>query len=1108
MKLSEFIRIAPQFQRSVRIDLDFGKPDALAGYVFQSSAQTAIETVVKHIRDSSTCAFTFTGPYGGGKSYLALLIASRLAGERGSRQAATEKLGQRIDGDIGDTLKANSRRWAYLPLIGSRRDLASSVWEALERRSYIRKRNGRNRDAVSLGAALLEIAKRPAHGGLLIVVDELGKHLESAAREGTDIYALQQIAETANRSNGRLIFVGILHQAFDQYANRLGREAKDEWAKIQGRFTDIPVLVPVDEVIELVGRAIISEGAAHSYSKEASVHITEEIRRNRPGYSEDLWKRLDRCWPLHAATAALLGPVSRRRFSQNERSVFSFLGSAEPLGFREFIQSTDVSERRTFTLSRYWDYLRANLEPSILASPDGHRWAQAAEAVNKAEAKGGELHIRITKTIALVDLFKNGSGLNATTEVISSCLEGVTAADISKALGELNQWSVIAHRKHINAWVIHEGSDFDIDTAVSAILASGIDFALDRLAALANLQPVLAKRLYHESGTLRWFLAEVCRLEDAEGLAKTFAGNDGAAGKFLLAIPGAELSSTASKQRAREASRLSKMYPVAVGVAENVTQIRDLGFELLALEALERRHPEIEGDRVARREIAARISAVSAVLEEELRTAFLGCNWYVHGELRKIHSDYGLSQLASELAAACFSKAPKISSELVNRQKPSSNSQAAVRQLLWAMVSKPNVPNLGLDGFSAERGLYVTVLESTGLHRGGQDGSAGFVRPSAKNAFGLSPLWDSADTLLKGQAGHLTFEELYSVWEQPPFGVRKGLLPILSLAYVLSNSNSVSVYREGIYQADINAVWADTLLQNAALVAMRWFKNDSEQKERLRSITQAVHATISANVEMEPLAVSKALVKFAFELPKWIHRTVHLSQGGANVIRLLLGASDPNRLLFVDLPAAMSSENPSEDLAESLKACLLELQVAYPRMLTGIREKLLDALRVDSDGTARLKERADTVHGISGDLLLDAFALRVGTLGGEAGELEGLISLVTNRPPREWTDRDIDLATIELARLAMRFRQIELLASVRGRIPSRQSVAVAVSLPNGEAARLRAVDISKQERGKVQRIAADIHRFVLDRSPDRDLCLAAMAEAAFTLAGSERDESK
>ena len=49
------------------------------------------------------------------------------------------------------------------------------------------------------------------------------------------------------------------------------------------------------------------------------------------------------------------------------------------------------------------DYLRINLEPSIMASPDGHRWALAADVLERCEAMGGEeLHLRLLKTIALV----------------------------------------------------------------------------------------------------------------------------------------------------------------------------------------------------------------------------------------------------------------------------------------------------------------------------------------------------------------------------------------------------------------------------------------------------------------------------------------------------------------------------------------------------------------------------------------------------------------------------------------------------------------------------------------------------------------------------------
>ena len=48
-------------------------------------------------------------------------------------------------------------------------------------------------------------------GGLIVFIDEMGKLLEGAAREGSDVYFFQQLAELASRSDGRLMVVGILH---------------------------------------------------------------------------------------------------------------------------------------------------------------------------------------------------------------------------------------------------------------------------------------------------------------------------------------------------------------------------------------------------------------------------------------------------------------------------------------------------------------------------------------------------------------------------------------------------------------------------------------------------------------------------------------------------------------------------------------------------------------------------------------------------------------------------------------------------------------------------------------------------------------------------------
>ena len=108
---------------------------------------------------------------------------------------------------------------------------------------------------------LTRIAKRTptVNGGLLVLIDEMGKFLEGAAYDGTDIYFFQQLAELAARSNRRLIVVGILHQAFEEYAHRLSREMRDEWAKIQGRFVDLAISAGADEQLDLLGQAIESD---------------------------------------------------------------------------------------------------------------------------------------------------------------------------------------------------------------------------------------------------------------------------------------------------------------------------------------------------------------------------------------------------------------------------------------------------------------------------------------------------------------------------------------------------------------------------------------------------------------------------------------------------------------------------------------------------------------------------------------------------------------------------------------------------------------------------------------------------------------------------------
>ena len=192
----------------------------------------------------------------------------------------------------------------------------------------------------------------------------------------------------------------------------------------KGAFIDLVINASGEEQIELISRAIESDHQPENIDNLCR-DVAKVVKQNNKTDFEQLASRLSACWPLHPVVTCLLGPISRRRFGQNQRSLFGFLNSAELFGFQDFLKHAE--DERLYTPDMLWDYLRANLEPSILASPDGHRWALAAEALERCESQGGnEIHIKLLKTIAIIDLFKERSGVIANFNILKTCFHEIS----------------------------------------------------------------------------------------------------------------------------------------------------------------------------------------------------------------------------------------------------------------------------------------------------------------------------------------------------------------------------------------------------------------------------------------------------------------------------------------------------------------------------------------------------------------------------------------------------------------------------------------------------------------------------------------------------------
>lgn len=1086
--LSDRVSVLRRFRRSVRVGVDAG-PEEIAGFVCTATAAQALDTTVEHVSSLGHTAFTWTGPYGCGKSTLAVVLATALGPAGKARNDALAALPDGLGTRLPKSMRWTRQGWRVLPVVGRRADPAMVVAEAMP---------GPTPDDVI--KALVEFAANEPCG-VLLIIDEMGKLLEHAATGGGDAYFFQELAEAAARSEGRLVVVGVLHQAFDDYAYRLARETRDDWLKIQGRFVDVPLSPTAEEQVELLSRAIVSQ--PHSDAPVVATIAAALARGAELGLVEE---RLRRCWPLSPVVACLLGPLSRRRFGQNQRSLFGFLGSAEPFGFQDFLKSTAADSDTLYDTVWLWAYLRANLEPSILASPDGHRWSIAVDVVERVEERGGEkIEIDVLKTVALLDLFRERSGLSATPEVVAAALQ-IPLNAARAAVDELIRRSAIVFRRHLGAFALYAGSDFDIENAVEEVRAEMVACDYARLRATGVLTPILAKREYHETGALRWFEVDVATLDQAEQRITKFNPDSGAAGLFLLLVNESGASAARVRRLTEKLATQVGDRPIAFGLSADSYMLRELSHELVALEQVQASRPELKGDAVARREVASRLARVAGELEERLRSGLASTAWRVPAislEELRTSGPAGLSAIASRMAAALYPMSPRIKNELVNRSKPSSNAMAAVRALMAAMATNADQPRLGIKDFPAEGGLYASVLERTGLHGQKVDRSFGFLSPEQDDdGHRLRPLWRAARQLLeqRGSEG-LGLDDLFAVWRARPFGVKEGLLPVLGLAFLLAERSRASVYLDGVFCSSISDLLADRLLQDASSVHLRLSEISDRDAAILRGVADIVarHTTDDGAVAVDPLSVGRQLVALVMEAPTWVRRTARLGPAALRVRDLAMSAHDPNKFMLDDLPKVAGDDAAVEAVIAELSSGIEELAGAYPAMLLSLRDLLLGELRVRGDSGERLRQRAKAVMGVTGNYRLDAFAARLSTFDESREAIEGIASLAANRPPRDWVDRDVDAARIELASLAHEFLRAEGLAHVQGRGDGRFSFALFMSGPARAGLVTPEISIGGEELERARELA-DSLRAVIGTQVDIDVALAAAVELAATLA--------
>jgi hypothetical protein len=1044
--LSNYFTLHRRYSRSINLERDLESVEALSGYILTSRAREALDRIGR----GDNRSWTLTSVYGTGKSSFAHFLASLRASDgHPMRAKALEIAAQALGSDdpLYRTLKNDHPERGYVRAVvtGRREPMSHTIiralhfgiekyWRAEQRHkvSAISKvidlhteiSSGQTIDSREIPSLVLEIAEA-SHSGIFLIFDELGKNLEYASYHSgqEDLYLLQQLAELPKNTDIPIYILGILHQSFSDYGQRLTSKERNEWSKIQGRFENISFAESAGEVMRLIGESIDASNA-ESFQCAIANQSREWFDALSPFVGEgDISKEtIASIYPLHPVTALVL-PILCQRYAQNDRSLFTFLTSAEPYSFKIFLDEVTTREDGlpTLQLDRLYDYFIETVGAGLTSRPNLQRWVEIQEAIADAKKLSPDA-LRVLKAIGILNLITTTGTMRATRRLVTLAMSD-SPADIDKhqywekVIQELFKENIITYRRQLDELRIWQGSDFNIDSELANYIEKERSPLVTLLAKLRPLAPLVAQRHSYKTGTMRYF--ERIYIDSSTSLEQLQCSSpdlDGLIGYWV----DDELPDTVPPYTADGK-------PLIVLCGSKLEILRIHALEFTALHSIQATARELQTDGVARKEMRYRIVETEKLLDETLERTFdLESNQNPCWVMGKRESIARVTEFKSMLSAVCdrvYRETPTLRNELINRRELTSQGAKARRELIEAMVERGGEERLGLQGYGPEVSMYYSLLETTGIYRQESDGLE-FCPPAESS--GLWPLWRTIeDFCLEANDKLQNLDKLYQKLAAPPYGVKQGPIPVILAAVLLYHVEDIGVYKDGTFIPLLGTEHFEILLKDPSRFAVKYFEvvgSRSRVFKELEAILRDPNRKKTGKLRNSTLlTVVTPLYQFAKKLPDYTKQTDRISTEARAVLKALQQTVEPDELLFTALPIAcnlppIGTEETDDgaiakNLRDKLVQVLREIHAAYDNLLVSGQSLLHDAFGV-RDSEAKLREdlrvRANNIVARCVDRGLKSFVLAAIDEGKSDREwLEALLMIVADKPPESWKDEDI-----------------------------------------------------------------------------------------------------
>lgn len=901
-------KIKYYYSPSINIVRDLNKD---LEYISTPNAKQVYTHIAKNYT-TGTHSFNIVGSYGTGKSSFLLALEHHLNGEK--------EYFSPLNGSFKGV-----KGFKFLPIIGE----STSLLNYFATEFGLKNKDYNTRDILKkIEANYTEISK--SGKGWLIAIDEFGKFLEYAANNNPEkeLYFIQQLAEFANDDSKNILFVTTLHQGFNDYAIGLSKTQRNEWDKIRGRLKEITFNEPVEQLLLLAAERISSRQQEVKKGKTFN-QLFDSIADSKTFPLNDYFNKsiAEKLLPFDILSASIL-TSALQRYGQNERSLFQFVDSNDYLGLEDF----DTKTNPFYNISCVYDYLMYNYYSTLTTkhNQDYSQWATIRNSIERLESELVDYvseGAKLIKTIGLLNIFAPNSGTIDRDFLVDYSKLSLGFNNAEEVIDKLSQFKIISFTKYDRRYKLLGGTDLDIDQAIADAEIDDIADVVPYLNKYFDFPYIQAKEHFYRTGCPRFFQFKISEkpyneiIEDADGIVNlVFSEKD-------------------IKQELLQQSQNSNE-PILYCLYDNIKDIRNTLVELERIQYVKRQYPS---DKVAQREIDKMLVRYKKTLNELVFEGLFDSNktvWLCNGSTAHIQSHKQLNRQLSDICDWAYPATPVFRNEMVNKGKLSGAMQPARRNLIKALVSNFDKPNLGFpdEKFPPEKTIYLSLLKNTGIHNG-----YALARPVDES---FNALWDECIRFLDdAKAARMGLHVLVERLQKKPLKLKQGFVDFWLPIFLFICRDEYALFDENGYVPSIDDETLVLVSRQPDSFEIKSFDISGIKLDLFNSYRSFLNIEEADTVTNDSLIeLIKPFLIFYAQLPEYGKKTKRISKQAIILREAIALSKEPEKTFFEDFPKAMGislekiAKNPElvKEYIDTLQALVREIRTAYEELINRI----------------------------------------------------------------------------------------------------------------------------------------------------------------------------